>query len=448
MKGAPRRQQTVRRFAQPLLRNGIPLALLASIIAYGLLAYRYQWQAPRNLSPAKLIFASSVDSPPARLETILTIVCLLLLAALACLYGLLAYHYRWLPYRIARSLKLLWFSTPKGVPTDVESLISIQTPADVLQMRQRLCQFLWEQPDTPRAILPASVAPANDARWDFLAASVRQVDDVLFEMEFGLTSHVYHFIPTQPTDRLVLFHAGHEGDFIAQKTVIKKLLDQNIAVAAFAMPLLGLNSQPEVQLSRFGNLKLTSHDQMKLLDPKVGHPVKFFIEPVVGFLNYAAQLGYQQISMLGMSGGGWTTIVAAAVETRIKTSMHVAGAYPMFLRVGRDDWGDWEQTVPEFYREANYLELFILGAHGPGRMQCQIVNRYDPTCFAGDGWKTYAVNVQEHVAALGEGVWDIFVDESHFEHIVSDLALRKFLEIVNTNATSSPTSQPRPTTLI
>ena len=42
------------------------------------------------------------------------------------------------------------------------------------------------------------------------------------------------------------------------------------------------------------------------------HNHRYFIEPVVLTVNYAAKLGYKHIVMLGLSGGGWTTTVSAA----------------------------------------------------------------------------------------------------------------------------------------
>ncbi len=48
-------------------------------------------------------------------------------------------------------------------------------------------------------------------------------------------------------------------------------------------------------------------------------------------VNYAVgALGYDHIVMLGLSGGGWTTTLAAAVDARIALSMPVAGSVPKF----------------------------------------------------------------------------------------------------------------------
>ncbi len=178
-------------------------------------------------------------------------------------------------------------------------------------------------------------------------------------MEYGLKSYVYHFIPQQPNDKFVFYHQGHRGDFILGKKQISQFLDNGYAVLAFSMPLYGPNNQPTVELPRIGKLKLAQHDHMKFLTPESGHPIKYFIEPVIIALNYINQsLDYSSISMVGISGGGWTTTLAAAVDTRIGYSFPVAGSYPIYLRSNSQrDWGDYEQNAPELYKKVNYLVL-------------------------------------------------------------------------------------------
>jgi hypothetical protein len=212
-------------------------------------------------------------------------------------------------------------------------------------------------------------------------------------MDYGLKSNIYHFIAKAPNNKVILYHQGHGGDFYKSKEQIRAFLDSGYSVIGFCMPLLGLNNKPTIQLPRQGKLKLTFHDHMKFLSPVNGHSVKYFIEPVAIVLNYLKKnYDYSSISMVGLSGGGWTTTLAAAIDTRIDKSFPVAGSYPIYLRSNSSrDWGrgDYEQTVPEIYNTVNYLELYILGSHGANRKQLQIINQYDSCCFAGTKWETY-----------------------------------------------------------
>jgi hypothetical protein len=200
-------------------------------------------------------------------------------------------------------------------------------------------------------------------------------------------------------------------------------------VAALSMPLSVFNNQPTVQLPRLGKLKLTTHDHMKFLSPKSGHPIKYLIEPVVTVVNYLKRnFDYSSLAMIGKSGGGWTTTLAAAVDPRIEISFPVAGTYPIYLRSNSQrDWGDYEQTAPEIYNTVNYLELYILGSHGAKRKQLQIINQYDPCCFAGTKWETYKEIVKARVREVGMGEFDLFLDDSHERHEVSEVAMRRIL---------------------
>jgi hypothetical protein len=47
-------------------------------------------------------------------------------------------------------------------------------------------------------------------------------------------------------------------------------------------------------------------------------------------INYALTLGYKHVVMFGLSGGGWSTTIAAAVDSRITLSIPVAGSVPKF----------------------------------------------------------------------------------------------------------------------
>ena len=132
--------------------------------------------------------------------------------------------------------------------------------------------------------------------------------------------------------------------------------------------------------------------------------------------------------MTGISGGGWTTTLCAAIDPRIERSYPVAGSHPNYLRVtkvnGKNSIGDYEQYAPELYRVANYLELYILGSYGQNRGQLQILNEFDTCCFFGTGYTTYEDIVKKRVKNLGKGSYDVFLDSSHQEHKISDQALQ------------------------
>ena len=314
---------------------------------------------------------------------------------------------------------------------NISSILTINNQTDVENRRRAFSDFLFGAPGFPSQKGVDDVKTAiHDEEFSKLK-NLHQIDRLEINMEFGLNSIAYHFIPLKANNKVVLYHQGHGGEFSRGMTTIQGLLARGYHVVGFSMPLKGMNSKPVVDLKRFGKMFFNSHERMRFLDPAQGHPVKYFVEPVFRVINYLQNKGFTEIYMTGLSGGGWTTTLCAAMDTRIKRSYPVAGSLPIYLRI-RDpkngSWGDYEQVVPELYRIANYLELYVLGASGPGRRQIQMLNEFDSCCFSGRGFKTYQLLVQERVKSIGRGYYDVFLDSSHEEHKISEKALAYILE--------------------
>lgn len=132
---------------------------------------------------------------------------------------------------------------------------------------------------------------------------------------------VYHFRPKARTTRLAIFHQGHSGlwEHGAVETV-KFLLDRGFSVMAMQMPLMGGNRA-------LAPPQFRSHDDLaKLISPDM-EPLRFFLEPVVVTLNHARKtFGYEEVVMVGLSGGGWTTTLYAAIDPRVRVTLNVAAA--------------------------------------------------------------------------------------------------------------------------
>ena len=47
-------------------------------------------------------------------------------------------------------------------------------------------------------------------------------------------------------------------------------------------------------------------------------------------INSALSIGYKHVVLFGLSGGGWSTTVAAAIDPRISLSIPIAGSVPKF----------------------------------------------------------------------------------------------------------------------
>jgi hypothetical protein len=323
--------------------------------------------------------------------------------------------------------------------TNVNELISIHNADEASAKRNELVSFIWGQNGFPRE-QPANVEKAiHDNRYDDLT-NLKQIDRVTINMEWGLTSTAYHFIPTQGNGKLIIYHGGHDGDFIVAKDLIAFFLKNGFSVIGMSMPLEPPNNQPVVELQHIGKFQLGFHDQLKLLQMKSGHPVQLFLTPVAEIVNYLQPLGYNSIFMTGVSGGGWTTTMYAALDPRITRSYPTAGTLPLHLRADRDrsnsaqrpaDWGDYEQTIPELQSIANYLDFYILSSLGEHRKQLQIVNKNDPCCLGGEAFRAYEGAVNERVHSLGGGSFAVYLDTTNRTHSISSAAMTVILDDIN-----------------
>lgn len=307
--------------------------------------------------------------------------------------------------------------------SSAEDLIRPATETDVWAMRANLHRFVWGTRGFPAHVVPAGCRA--DASPSGLAAltGASHIDAFVVRMtDFEFESHCYLVHPVKSNGRVLLYHHGHTHD--TEIETMRVFLDAGYALMVFWMPLLGPNPRSVVARSaRFGHLLLGHHDDLALLDPSLdGSPIQLFVEPVVAGVNQLEVMSaYDVAGMVGLSGGGWTTTLAAAVDPRIPRTYPVAGTLPIWLRVGSGDWrsGDYEENLVALYDIANYLELYVLGASGPDRHQLQILNRYDSRCFAGVRHEFYVEAVRRRVDRIGAGRFSFWLDETHAGHAVS-----------------------------
>ena len=366
---------------------------------------------------------------------------LIFLVIIVFFYGLSVGMYKVFPYEFLDSSE----DTLSGKITiennqyvnqpDIDSLIKIDNKSDIDQKRYFLTEFFWDV-ETLHSIISKSSLPQvesniSDSRYDNFQ-NLKRIDRLTIEMEYGINSISYLFIPEKSNEKLILYHQGHGGDFILGKNTIQFFLDRNFTVLASTMPLVGMNNQPIVEIDGFGKIKLISHEQLKFLETNNFNPMRLFLDPIQINLTFLdKEYDFVQYSMVGLSGGGWITVVYSAIDERISNSFSVAGSMPFYLKVDERDIGDYEQTNIDLYRNVNYLELYILSASGDGRKHVQIFNKNDPCCYSGNGYETYEFVIKDKISQLGQGNFQIFVDNTHNEHKISDVALDYIVKNIN-----------------
>jgi len=232
----------------------------------------------------------------------------------------------------------------------------------------------------------------------------------------GATTCVYEntsylFTPADPNGKFAIVHQGHGpvvecslpdptdpdcdhlGDNGVQETA-QALVDANVTVAVIGMPgvhtnrISGLDTNPDscpgasTPCLRHNNTDYFPHGEQAL---------RPFIAPSIAVLNHHADT-YQEIMMVGISGGGYTTTVVAAIDDRVDISIEVAGSLPNDYRQAfpKDanplpDWqGDFEQS--EILESGlSYEQMYVLGADSADRSRTQVLNPNDSCCFHNGG---------------------------------------------------------------
>lgn len=354
-------------------------------------------------------------------------------------YGLSVGHYKIFPFEQFSTMKSLISNNVHedlGIKqrefeelarqNNVTSHIHINNEKDILDRKNALISYIWKEKGFPYSKMPTVQNNIHDPQFADLQ-NLKQINSLTIVMDYDTNSVGYLFEADKSNNKLIIYHQGHEGhDFYQDKEKIQFFLDKGYSVLIMVMVTHGMNNEPTVVLSEFGKFSLQSHDHFKFLDSKDFSSIKFFVEPVAIFLNYVdKQYDFDSYYMVGLSGGGWVTVLYSAIDDRIVQSYPVAGSIPIFLRYHPEDFGDYEQTLPDLYKIASYEDLYIMGSYGDGRKSIQIFNLHDPCCFSGDRipFETYEIPIKARMNELGKGSFAIYVDGTIEEHDISQYAL-------------------------
>lgn len=289
-------------------------------------------------------------------------------------------------------------------------------------LRNRLLEHHIGNPSLPSR-LPDIVEPGHvDPRYSEME-NLEGMTRLEVHQAHGVDSVVLVFHPATSNDRLAVYHQGHRGEVYLGRETIATLLDEGYTVLGLAMPLRG----PNPPLIDGEGVARTGHTRLFSLAYERGSAVQLFLEPVRVALNWArAQQQYEATVALGISGGGWTVMTYAAVDPSIDVVAPVASSAPLFARrLANDDWGDGEQNWLPLYTDANYLDLYSMGALG--RTSLLVFNLNDSCCFAGRAPEVWGPPLIERVSGLG-GSLRILLDDTHAAHAISPFAMSQILE--------------------
>jgi hypothetical protein len=322
---------------------------------------------------------------------------------------------------------------PEAFLFNVYAALAPITEESLLQTRENLIRFVWKglnphelKPsaitDGPRTGNMALVAPS---------APVKTIDVNSSETLSGFTEFAQHGSATC----LAIWAQGHEGDpgnapiMDGAASYMKKQWARGCDVLIVPMPFR-TQGNITIDVGKRGRIWIgANHDGMALIESAEFSAFRLFFDPLYATLNWLEDTGhrYKTISMAGVSGGGWMSVVYPAIDDRVTNSVSVAGSFPMYLRYlltdkSLRDVGDWEQTYAPFYRVADYFELYLLSALGRGRHQTLVYNAEDPCCFSASRALTFLPQLERKAKALNIMLGSI-IDNTQQKHDISEFVI-------------------------
>lgn len=369
---------------------------------------------------------------------VFVLICSVAFTALS--YGILAGTFELFPYEIYNKAKQITFSElDRNYPdkedyirsTNPSKLIKIENESDLLDKRNKLIKFIWKENTIPQTLPNKITKDIVSSKYDYIS-NLKQIDKLNIKMEYEVNSIVYHFVPKESNNSIILYHQGHGGDFYMGRDSIEYFINNGYDVLAFSMPLYGMNNKPIVETD-FGTIKLIEHEHFRFLETESFTPMKFFVDPISRSLNYIEQeYNFEKYYMVGLSGGGLMTVIYPALDERISESFSIAGSYPIYLEATKKSPGHYEYLNMDFYQISNYLELYTMASYGQDRKLVQIFNEFDLCCYEETWYETYENDVKNKISSLGKGEFHIYLDSTHKEHKISEYAL----EIINDSITN------------
>lgn len=331
------------------------------------------------------------------------------------------------------------YSTPTA-PAVISDTLTITSAADVASRRAALRAHIWPG-GYPEARAFDDYLGVDDPT--LLAAigttSLAHVHRYRIRQSYGIDVDMWLYQARYPSGVSLLYHAGHDFTPLSDATLalLPRLLAAGVDVVVVGMILVPYNPDPTYQ----GYLIQVHTDPAAMPRVNGNHPLAFFLEPAIAGINaLKAVYPSRPVNMVGLSGGGWTVSLMAALDMRIVKSFNVAGSQPfdVFLDGSVSPawgviWRDWEQGSPhqghtDTYQIAGYRDLYVMGASGAGRSQLQILNEYDPCCFWANGADlSYGRAVQKRVLEIGDGDYRLWVDRGQSTHTVSLAATNQIL---------------------
>lgn len=311
-------------------------------------------------------------------------------------------------------------------------MVAAFSPSRWLPMRRALRSDVWGTTTLPTTQPTVTLAYTGTSYGSMFPAEVTRVDQIVASLPGGATNTMHLLRPAAPENRVLIVWGGHSISYHAAPAaengegMVRAALDAGWYVLGGCMPVEGYNpSTFEYNLAGGGTTTINGHDDAATIEADGTHPFRWFIEPVIQAINYLElEYGFERIAMTGISGGGWTTDFAAALDPRIGRSYPTFGSMPFSMRTpsGPGDGGDWEQFAARSWWETltqpgrDHELAYLLGCVDSGRRRMQVLGDNEPVFPA----LTVHVEILAYEAWVDErvpvGQHDVLIDTTAASH--------------------------------
>lgn len=266
-------------------------------------------------------------------------------------------------------------------------------PHEFVEARQRLIQDVWNAPRLPNDQPFVTIGYTGLSYASSFPLEVSRVDRLLMTMPRGGVNEAHLLHPAGGSlNRCAIVHAGHNIHYYDaaastnMEAITRAFLAAKWTVLGMCMPVDTFNATQNFVTSTGTPVTVANHDFSELEADGV-HPFRFFVEPTIVALNYIETLGFERIVMTGISGGGWTTDFAAALDPRVERSYPVFGSVPFKLRTpsgGPGEEGDWEQLRARSWwdltisQKRDHEIIYGAGCIEEGRKRVQFLGTGEP----------------------------------------------------------------------
>tara|TARA_B100000900_G_C20552452_1_gene705339 strand:- start:394 stop:1500 length:1107 start_codon:yes stop_codon:yes gene_type:complete len=232
-------------------------------------------------------------------------------------------------------------------------------------------------------------------------------------------------------------HGGNPFFYSYHNELLEYFLNEGCDFLSMSMTGLGLNDGIFSYPSRYGTIDLDA-DMSKIHknysffydvnNPNLD-PLTLFLTPHYKIIKYL-ESNYKDISVMGISGGGWYTVWLGALIPKIKLSISYAGSLPIEYRKFEGVSGDWEQQDSQIYNYITYWELYKLMTidknKKTSRKAILIYNDKDNCCF----FNPYADHFKSILDKLNWKNLNVIIDENN-KHVINVELIKQLYQSTN-----------------